>query len=252
MKAITVRLPDDLRELLGYAAASRHQTQSDYLRGVIEAHLDQTHIGRPPRDNTGDITLTLVERQTLALAHLTLLASMGDLPPDRYDKDNSLRAVEVLERGYAGEYPQLFPQEEEGLSYHESKIVWDILDMFRVISSSVSHLGEGGWDQIPVLNAQHLGTFQGFDYQIDVEGKMAEYVDYLVRTSRWAEQQQAVDHGLNSHSQMLPTYLSMLAVFKPLWRNKVSHGTSRLTLSAKELADILLAAPGAERTGKKL
>lgn len=250
MKAITVRLPDDLRELLGYAAASSHQTQSDYLRGIIETHLDQIHMGQSRRETDVDIALTLVERQNLALAHLNLLASMGDLPAERYDKEASLSALEVLEGGYAGEYPRLFPPDDTGLTYQECRLVWDILDMFRVIASSVRDRKNGGWDQIRVSQAEHLGTFQGFDYQIELEGRMASYVEYLVKTRRWQELQKNVDKGLNSHTQMLPTYLAMLAAFKPLWRNKIAHGASSRNLSAEDLTRILLAIPGARRTAK--
>ena len=118
--------------------------------------------------------------------------------------------------------------------------------MFRVIKYSIQDLGRHGWEQTGVVDAEYYGSFRGFDYQIDLESKLAGYVDYLVETCRWEEQKEFLQtQGGNSHSEMLPTYRAMLAEFKPAWRKAASRG-ARSNLNAKEISRVLLAAPGTQ------
>ncbi|VEH06394.1 YfbU domain [Corynebacterium kutscheri] len=246
MKVLTIRVPDDLRALIADAAEANGQSQSDYMRQAIELHVNRVdpRLEREPAER--NFTLTPYERASLVLQHQTLLAAQGDLPKESYDSTWHERAIEVLERGYEGEYPRLFPRQTEALSLYDCELVWDILDMFRVIHFSVEALGENGWDAIGVENAEWFGKFKGFDYQRERESRMAGYTEYLVKSGRWAEQQELAKEGMNSHREMLPTYRSMLAAFKPVWREAV-RGGGRSHLSAQDLQKILLAAPGAQR-----
>lgn len=244
MQTITLRVPDDLRTLIAEAAEANRQSQSDYIRQAIEVHVkrvDPKHDRQAAEDN---ITLTSYERASLILQHQNLLATQGNLPKESYDPKWHERAIEVLERGYEGEYPQLFPNQAEALSAYDCELVWDILDMFRVIHFSVEALGENGWDAVGIENAEWFGKFTGFDYQRERESQMAGYTEYLVKSGRWTEQEELVKRGTNSHRQMLPTYQAMLGTFKPLWR-EAARGGGRCHLSAQDLRQILLAAPGA-------
>ena len=250
MQTITLRVPDDLRTLIAEAAEANGQSQSDYMRQAIEVHVkrvDPKHDRQPTEKN---ITLTSYERASLILQHQTLLAAQGHLPKESYDSKWHERAIEVLERGYEGEYPQLFPSHAEALNAYDCELVWDILDMFRVIHFSVEALGENGWDAIGVENAERFGKFKGFDYQNEREIQMAGYTEYLVKSGRWTEQEELVKEGTNSHRQMLPTYQSMLGAFKPVWREAVRGGGCS-HLSTQDLRKILLAAPGAQRDGNR-
>lgn len=245
MKTITLRVPDDLRALIAEAAEANGQSQSDYMRQAIEIHVkrvDPQHDRQPAEKN---ITLTPCERASLILQHKAVLAAQGHLPEEFYSAERHERAIEALERGYEGEYPQLFPGHAEILNAYDCELVWDTLDMFRVIHFSVEALGENGWDAIGIENAEWLGKFKGFDYQHEREGQMASYTEYLVRGGRWTEQEELVKKGMNSHTQMLPTYQSMLGVFKPLWREAARRG-GRSLLSAQDLRKVLLAAAGAQ------
>lgn len=244
MKSITIRLPDDLKDLISEEAENNGQTQSDYLRQLIETHAGQIKEDGFRKKPIQEISLNAVERKTLILGYQLLLATQGDLPDELYDAKNINNAIEALEYGYAGEYPQIFAGVDGGLTYDDCRLVWDILDMFRVIKYSVRDLGENGWEHTGVPEAEHYGSFRGFDFQIDLESKLASYVAFLVRTGRWEEQKPVLDTGGNSHSEMLPTYRSMLAKFKPAWRKTTSRG-GRHHLSAEEIRDVLLAAPGA-------
>lgn len=244
MKSITIRLPDELKDLISEEAENNGQTQSDYLRQLIEIHAGQIKEEEFRRKPTQEISLHAVERKTLILGYQLLLATHGDLPADQYDAEDISNAIQALENGYAGEYPQIFAGVDQGLTYDECRLVWDILDMFRVIKYSIRDLGTGGWEHTGVIDAEHYGSFHGFDFQIALESRLAGYVAFLVRTGRWKEQQPVIDTGGNSHSEMLPTYRSMLAEFKPVWRKATSRG-GRHHLSAEEIRDVLLAAPGA-------
>ncbi|MGX1738911.1 YfbU family protein [Corynebacterium flavescens] len=107
-------------------------------------------------------------------------------------------------------------------------------------------LRKTGWKQTGVVNAERYGSFRGFDHQVDLESKLAGYVDYLVGTCRWEEQKEFLQaHGSNSRSETLPTYRSMLAELKPAWRKATRRG-GRPHLSAVEISHVLLAAPGAQ------
>ncbi|MHA2790231.1 YfbU family protein (plasmid) [Corynebacterium sp. S7] len=245
MKSITIRLPDELKDLISAEAESNGQTQSDYLRQLIEAHAGQIQGEKFPRKSFQELSPTAVERQTLILGYQILLATRGDLPEELYDPEYFRNVVKALQYGYAGEYPRIFAGTDEELSYDECRLVWDILDMFRVIKYSIRDLGDNGWERTEVIEAEHYGSFQGFDFQINLESKLAGYVDFLVSTGRWEEQKSVVEaNGGNSHREMLPTYRSMLAEFKPVWRQVTSRG-GRHRLSAEEIKGVLLAAPGA-------
>lgn len=245
MQSITIRISDELKNLISDEAQEKGQTQSDYLRQLIETHAGQIGQEKFERESDQDVSLSVVERKTLTLGYQLLLASRGDLGDEYYDAEYFRNTVEALENGYAGEYPRIFAGIDPGLSYDECKLVWDILDMFRVIKSSVGDFGQSNWEQIGVVNAEYYGSFRGFDGNIDLESKMIRYVKYLVRTGRWEEQKKFLEEKRgNSHSEMLPTYRSMLAKFKPAWR-KILSQADRFHLSTEEIRDVLLTAPGA-------
>ena len=248
MKTITLRVPDDLRTLIAEAAEANGQSQSDYMRQAIEIHVNRVNPKHDRQPADKNITLTSYERASLILQHQAVLAAQGRLSEEVYSAEWYERAIEVLERGYEGEYPRLVPSHAETLSAYDCELVWDILDMFRVIHFSVEALGKNGWDAIGIENAEWFGKFKGFDYQRERESQMASYTEYLVRSGRWTEQEEFVKKGLNSHTQMLPTYQSMLGVFKPLWREAARGGGSS-RLSTQDLRKILLAALGAQDKG---
>lgn len=245
MKSITIRLPEELKDLITEEAESSGQTQSDYLRQLIETHAGQIRKEKFPRESSQELSLTAVERKTLILGYQLLLAARGDLPDELYDAEYFRHVVKALQYGYAGEYPRIFAGTDKELTYDECRLVWDVLDMFRVIKYSVRDLGDNGWERTGVVDAEHYGSFQGFDFQIDLESKLAGYVAFLVSTGRWEEQKSVIEtDGGSSHSEMLPTYRSMLAEFKPVWRQVTSRG-GRHRLSEEEIKGVLLAAPGA-------
>lgn len=249
MKSITIRVPDDLAKLIVGESATKNQTQSEFIREVLESNVGQTSEKQRQQRNDRDVPISPVERKILALGYLNLLAAHGKLPDQLFDADSFKHAVTALEYGYAGEYSAILGTDTE-LTYEECKLAWDILDMFRVLLFSVRELGPDGWKKIGVIDAEHVGTFQGFDYQLDTESRLAGYVDYLVDTGRWEEQKEFVKrNGGNSHREMLPTYRAMLATFNPIWRKAASPGGDPY-LSKEQIKRVLLAAPGSQVTSK--
>ncbi|MCG2623032.1 YfbU family protein [Arthrobacter sp. I2-34] len=255
MATVTIRLEDEARDRIAEAAEERGVTLSNYIREALELHLaveqpDELGSSRPGGEEA--VSLTLFQRKVLQLLHRNLLATQGGLTESYYDHDQEVRSLKVLENGFAGEYAEEFADISEPMTRAECELVWDILDMFRIIQGSVYELGEGGWDHIGVENAERYGTFRGFDLNDSLESRLLAYAKYLIKTDRWTEQSSAFSRenkGGNSHTPRLPTYRAMLRVFKPLWRQAV-RGGSRFHLSAEDLRQVLLAAPGAQPTGE--
>lgn len=256
MATITIRLKDEIRDRIAEAAESQGMALSDYIRGALETHLalePSGEIGADRSEIGEEISLEPFQRKVLQLLHRNLLATKGGLEDSYYDHDQEVRALKVLENGFAGEYSKEFADIDDPMTRAECELVWDIFDMFRVIQASVSKMGKDGWNQIKVGNAKRHGTFGGFDFNDADEVRLANYAEFLVKTDRWTEQAEAFSRkngGGNSHVRMLPTYLAMLRVFKPIWRQAIRGGFSMGLLSAEDVERILLASPGAQSEGE--
>ena len=137
MKSITIRIPDELKALIAKEAEGNGQSQSDYLRQILETQIGQINKEEFQRQSQQNFSLSVVERKTLSLGCQLLLAAHGDLPDELYDAESIQDTMKALEYGYAGEYPRIFSGANDGLTYEECKLVWDILDMFRVIKYSI-------------------------------------------------------------------------------------------------------------------
>ncbi len=160
-------------------------------------------------------SLSPVERQTLILLHKVLEHL------DANEADHHRQMVEVLTEGFTLEYERLFPPYSE-LPRDDCKLVFDILDMFRVIEASLAELDEPDRDAL-LAEHKYVLVFQGFDGNDAREGKLASYVTYLQATGRWTnlgEDVQAADGG-NSHTLMLSWYQVMLNVYRPIWDDKI-------------------------------
>ncbi|MGP4965869.1 YfbU family protein [Glutamicibacter ardleyensis] len=256
MATITIRLKDETRDRIAEAAESQGVLLSDYIRGALETHLalePSGDIGTDRSEIGEEISLEPFQRKVLQLLHRNLLATMGGLEDSYYDHAEEVRALKVLENGFAGEYSKEFVDINDPMTRAECELVWDIFDMFRVIQASVSQLGKDGWNEVKVGNARRYGSFGGFDFNDSDEARLANYAEFLVKNDRWTEQIEAFSRtngGGNSHSRMLPTYLAMLRVFKPIWRQNIRGGLSVGLLSVEDVERILLASPGAKFEGE--
>ncbi len=236
MATVTIRLDDDTREELEEIARTRGVTLSDILRDQIDALLGR-HV--PMRDDVPH-ALSLQQRQVLEQQH-EILALLHD---DEYESQYHHTMAEVLREGYAGEYDRVFGAMQPEMSRSECKLLWDILDMFRVLSASIDRLPADDRAALGDDN-EHRLRFGGFDLNDSREGRLLGYVRHLVDTDRWTEIKARLaeigDNG-NSHSPRLPSYERMLAVYMPIHedsaRGKRGHSVDAWLLTVDELKQV--------------
>lgn len=236
MATISLRIEEPLRVELEELAKTQEVSVSELIRQAIEARLGR----EVRRDRSAPRSMSKTDRHLLALLHEIL----ERLDPDEADYHRS--RVEVLVRGFTGEYGGEFTAIEDELALSDCKLLWDILDMFRVIRASVANIGV---DKLRSIDerAQAILTFRGFDGNDELEGQMLAYSRYLVANDRWTELAEHFseerDRG-NSHFPTLSVYRRMLEAYQPIWQRIISgngRGADRYILAEAELADVIKA-----------
>lgn len=249
MATISLRIDDDIRDELEDMARVEGISVSELLRSGAEALLGRG----AARTWTAPATLPKRTRHQLALLH-GIAAALAD--EDNGGAEHHQRVAEVFRSGYTAEYPDAFVGIDDELPAHECELVWDILDMFRVLKASVA---EVGIKKVKALDehAERVLVFRGFDLNDARESRMLSYVRYLMANERWDDLAEAIDpkndRG-NSHSRMLPVYERMLTAFKPIWERIIRgdmRGRGSYTLNEVELAEILEAWPHPENRAAK-
>lgn len=209
MATLTLRVSDHTRDELEALAHSKGTTVSALLRGQIDQLL-----GRNVEMPRGDVPQSLTMTERLLLANQAKI--LAALTPE--DADHHTRRSETLEEGYAGEYSDVFAAIGPELTRTECALVWDLLDMFRILSTSIDALSPAdrqtlGEDRIDRLK------FRGFDLADELEGRLLSYVRYLVRRGRWTELgprlKEIGDDG-NSHHRCLPFYQRLLEAYQAI------------------------------------
>lgn len=230
MATIAVRVSDELRDALEARADAAHETLSDFVRNCLQDAVIESPERAERRSVSRIESLTLFERQTLALLH-RILARV--LPDDANDEDGDeayqLKRASVLEQGFTGEYSTEFEILYGELSIAHCGFVIDVLSMFQAAKWSMEALEEKG-ARLTERQVQAL-TFRGFDFNDPLEGHMGAYVRHLVTKDRWAEQMDVVhkgEHG-NSHMPMREAYSRMLAEFRDLKPRWLARGSGLLT-----------------------
>lgn len=216
MAVLNVRVDDHVRDQLKEMADAEGLTLSEYVRELLLAAVVPVYAPNVKHgDEPAPESMRTIDRQVLSLLH-RILARV--LPADANDVDGDLeyqleRAM-ILEEGFAGEYGLEVAGLRTELSKRDCDRVSDILQMFRIITFSIEHLGKDGTSVDEKLAFQL--KFQGFDHNDSLEGHMATYVEYQMRDDRWSElkpQVERSDDG-NSHARMLDTYMRMLAEYR--------------------------------------
>jgi uncharacterized protein YfbU (UPF0304 family) len=237
MATMTIRLDDRTREDLDAVAGVRGVTVSDLLRAAIDVVL-----GRDLDRVVGDAPLSLspVQRRMLTMQHQILSRLNAD------EADHHHKMVEVLERGFTGEYASVFESIRPELSHQECALVWDLLEMFRQLRFSLGRLDTA---ERAALGDERTLIFRGFDFNDSREARLASYARYLVVTNgQWEELGECFDDEHergNSHMPVLAAYQRMLDAFTPIWENKIhaaSRGGRDYALSAKQLVAVAAAA----------
>ena len=163
MATITVRIPDEIRDALQAKAEAAHQTLSDFVRDHLQDAVIESPERTERRPSRRIESLTLVERQTLALLH-RILARV--LPDDANDEDGDetyqLERASVLEQGFTGDYSTEFQVLSGELSIAQCEFVVDVLSMFQIAKWSMEALSEEN-EQL-TDDQVHALTFHGFDF----------------------------------------------------------------------------------------
>lgn len=242
MAVVNIRVDDRVRDHLKELAEEQGVSLSEYVRdllmeAVVPVYKQDVEHGDEPAAES----MRIADRQILALLH-RILARV--LPEDANDVegnlDYQLMRATILEEGYTGEYWYETVGFRTELSKRDCRRVKDILEMFRICTYSIDHLREAGVELDDQL--VHELEFMGFDHNDALEGQMASYVRFLMRDGeRWTELRSQIksnDNG-NSHSQMLDTYLRMLAEYRRIMDGR-KRGFSRLEylLSKDELEQV--------------
>lgn len=244
MPTLTIRIDEAMRDRLMEAAEERGTTASNFVRESLEEIFGMEERVKEDRGVGRTYELSPIERHMMVLMHRNILAAQGDLTDEYYEASDEMKSIEVLQNGFISEYAgKEFPGIFEPMPQSDGEMVWDILDMFRILKFSVKNLGSDGWQQLGLHHAERYGSFQGFDGNEARESRMLSYLEYLIKDDRWGEQKEFVlgrtgDRG-NSHTPMLSTYRKMLREFKPLWK-KTMRGMGR-HLTAAQIRTVLIA-----------
>ncbi len=236
MAAINVRIDDSLNDSLREVAEAEGVTVSEFVRRLIVNRVSVERISDGHRDIEAPEALPLLQRHTLALLHRILALQLGEdgREVNGADATDHLKHVDVLERGFTGKYYDEVGWYYPELSIDDSRTVVDILEMFRSLTFSIeSHTRSGKELEPAVLRVLRFG---GFDGNHPLEGHMASFVEFLVNEGRWPElksQIQEADNG-NSHTEMLPAYLRMLAAHTRIMK-RVRDGYGAYYLTIEEL-----------------
>jgi uncharacterized protein len=238
--SVTIRLDDDSRDQLEEIARTQGVTLSDLLRGQIDGLL-----GRDvPMHDAVPHALSCPQRHALAQQHEVLAV----LQADEQESEHHRAMATVLREGYAGEYGEVFVDMRSEVARSECKLLWDILDMFRIIEVSIDRLPAVDRDALGVAVERQL-RFGGFDRNDPRERRLLGYVHYLVGRGRWAELKPRlaeIGEDGNSRSRRLPSYERMLAAYTPIHEQNAkgtrgyNSAPGRLTLhELKRVADAL-------------
>ena len=119
----------------------------------------------------------------------------------------------------------------------------DILDMFRFVGASLDRLPHDERARLSETTVRAL-QFSGFDGNDSYEGALLSYAQDLIRRGKWTmlagHFTRDADHG-NSHFPTVDVYRRMLAVFTPIWQERLrasSYGPDAFNLTRDELNQV--------------
>lgn len=238
MAVVNFRVDDDVRDRLVELADSEGTTLSDYVRSLILATVAPVKRDYDPHgDMPAPESLSTFNRQVLALLHRILGRLVEDGSSDvEGDREYQLQRARVLEQGFTYEYWVEVAGFRPELTRNESELIVDILQMFRIITFSISHLSGKGVS-VPAELERRL-AYQGLDHNDSLEGHMAAYVKFMIEDDKWEELKPQIDEadGGNSHSRKLGVYTRMLTEFRKLMKDRErSYDPDEYLLSIEDL-----------------
>ncbi len=227
MPTMSIRVEDTLHRSIEEAAGESGLSVSEWVRQAILAELG---VDSPERW-TAPVTMSKPTRLQLSMLHRIIELVADDDDEAEYHGG----MVEVLREGFTGEYETGFLSISDELPDSDCRLVWDILDMFRMTKASIEQGGAEVRDRLDSSTLRDL-TFAGFDFNDRRESRMASYAQFLTANDRWEELAGHFDadhESGNSHLPMLGAYERMLEQYRPLLR-----GMRGRLFTAEELRQI--------------
>lgn len=203
MAIVSLRMADELKSVLERMAVEKDTTVSALINAQIVELAGSVDEVRP------DSPYSLAPSDRYALMRMNeMMAVLHPEDQGSYEED-----AEAFRQGYVAEYSRIFSQMREELSRRDCEMVWDLLDMLRVLGVSYEALTES--DRVGI--DEPSCHYQGFDRNDALEGSMASYVDYLAGTGRWTwtadDSLRYSDKG-DAHMPMLPVYRRMFDAYE--------------------------------------
>lgn len=242
MAVINVRVDDEVRDALEDLAAAEGLSLSEKARDLLGDAVPQLANFKYNQrgDQPAPESLSFMERKTLSMLHTILSQVTRD--PD--DAEYEEKLAEAVRSGYTGEYWREAAGFATELTRQETRLLFDILQMFRVLQFSIRRQKDAGTP----LDEKLLRSlsYRGFDFNDALEGQMASYVAYLIDDNRWAELKPFIEDsdGGNSHMEMLDVYRRMLKEHRRIMAGRERRsGLDDIELSLDELRRVAEARP---------
>ena len=162
--------------------------------------------------------LTIIERQILA-NQFKILANLEE------DSEYYETKVEILERGFTGEYHEVFNVHSDEVDYETCRETSEILNMYRRINNAIAELTD---EEKAEMDLERI-AFQGFDAN---NNSHYHYMSFMVeKLNKWQEHN---GNYLNSHSEIpLMKYRKMLE-----YQNSVLSG-NKFDLDRNDLINLI-------------
>ena len=176
-------------------------------------------------DETKELTtLSKVERYMIA-NQLRILEKLDPQNAEDYERDR-----DIIARGYAIEYEEVFSEIYNEMPVDEGRYVYDVLDLYRVLIRSYESLKDKEGLTIDDVK------FQGFDG--NNETKRYSFTKHLKEEGRWTETLTNVP--LNSHSMStMSLYPKMLERFEPIQQAILDSHSGNWILTADQIKKVI-------------
>ena len=159
--------------------------------------------------------LTPLDRVKLANEFL-ILARLNQADSNEALKYQQL--AEIVQRGYSEHYNLIFNEIWPELSSEHQRELNGILAMFRAINGALARVDEATKNQL-AADGKYSLTFEGFDLNNTLEGRLLSYMWFLFSMEHWADLMpaaKALPDGGNSHSPRLEQYRKMVTIFRAI------------------------------------
>lgn len=190
------------------------QPLQHHLRGAL--HREPPTPLAPPNANIQGEPATISSVDRLKLSTLFEIRALLGTNDD--ERKMFERRKEICDEGFTHSYSDLFADQYDEMRPSDAPLLFEILDMFRHLQSSLDAL------EPSELNAQvrQSLTFGGFYSRSRREHKLSLFTQFLIRADQYSDFAEFFPDGeaATSASRRLPTYQRMLDTYKATWTDE--------------------------------